>query len=301
MNEDPQSQETEPVSDALRRKIKSEIAKNEAETRKLTLEAEEVQKRQSWYRGPLSVIVKWVVSVLVTSVLLATFVVYNFMPIYDRKLERDKLEYDIDVLKLGLEAEEVNARNAALNENLIKARGRTENLRAGFESLRNAYDSLANVKGLLVKERARYAELAKIAQKQVDSLTIEILQLRDSRRDIEVLGQALESKGGEEYLPQVDEKSYFSMDEFPVPIDSTGPTYPRLAIQAGIEGTVWVKVLVDTNGTVRDARIFKESGSSAGFEEATLQHAYTRRFTPATYNGKAVAVWIVYPMRFTLK
>jgi hypothetical protein len=262
MNQDTENRNTEPISDPMKRKIESEIAKNQAETKKLSLEAEEVEKKlkQKWYREPL--LVKQVVSVIVASVLLTVFLVNQFMPIYNRKLERDKLEYGIGLLKLEREAQKINAKNDTLNEHFIKAQEMTENIRAEYESLRNAYDSLAHVKELVAKERAKYAELAKNAQKKIDSLNIEILKLRNSRRDIEILGQAIENKGDNENPENYDQF------QLPVPIDTTVPPYPELAKQVGIEGTVWLKVLVDTNGIVRDAVIYRPSSASCGFEEA---------------------------------
>lgn len=103
----------------------------------------------------------------------------------------------------------------------------------------------------------------------------------------------------EEYLPPVDE--FTPYDEPPEPLNEVKYDYPPLAKQAGIEGTVFVKALVDKKGTVRDAVIFKESGSSAGFEEVALEGAYKIKYKPAISNNQPVAVWVVYPVRFTLK
>lgn len=103
----------------------------------------------------------------------------------------------------------------------------------------------------------------------------------------------------EEYLPPPEE--FVPYDEAPVPIKEIQPEYPPLARQAGIEGTVWVKALVDKNGKVRKAIIFKPSGASAGFEDAAVAAAYKNEYKPAISNNQPVAVWVVYPVRFTLK
>lgn len=102
----------------------------------------------------------------------------------------------------------------------------------------------------------------------------------------------------EEYLPPPDE--FVPFDELPVPINPGIPPYPELARKAGIEGTVWVKALVDKKGKVRDAIVVKESGAKAGFEEAALQHAYTINYKPAISNGQPIAVWVTYPVHFRL-
>ena len=102
-----------------------------------------------------------------------------------------------------------------------------------------------------------------------------------------------------EYLPP--QEKFVITDELPVPINVVIPEYPPLAREAGIEGTVLLKALVDKEGRVRDAIIFKESGSSAGFEEVALEVIYKVKFKPAISNNQPVAVWVVYPIRFTLK
>jgi protein TonB len=103
----------------------------------------------------------------------------------------------------------------------------------------------------------------------------------------------------EEYLPPLEE--FVPYDEAPVQLNEVKYEYPPLAKQAGIEGTVWVKALVDKKGNVRDAIVFKPSGSSAGFEDVAIQGAHKIKYKPAISNNQPVAVWVVYPVRFTLK
>lgn len=106
----------------------------------------------------------------------------------------------------------------------------------------------------------------------------------------------------EEYLPPPEE--FVPYDEPPQPLnldEVMSGKYPPLARQAGIEGVVWVQALVDKKGGVRDARVYKASGSSAGFEEIALEAAYKVKWKPAISNNQPVAVWAVYPVRFTLK
>ncbi len=78
------------------------------------------------------------------------------------------------------------------------------------------------------------------------------------------------------------------------------PNYPRLAQTANMEAVVWVKVLVDKDGKVRDAMILKSSGSRAGFDEAAAQAAYKCRYKPAIQNGRPVAVWVSYKVEFII-
>lgn len=78
------------------------------------------------------------------------------------------------------------------------------------------------------------------------------------------------------------------------------PEYPRLARTANMEAIVWVKALIDNEGKVRDAMILKSSGSKAGFDESAIQAAYKCRYKPAIQDGRPVAVWISYKVKFIL-
>jgi len=102
----------------------------------------------------------------------------------------------------------------------------------------------------------------------------------------------------EEYLPDIDE---FVPVEIPAEmIYEHAPEYPRLAKQAGMEAVVWVKALVQKDGSVKKAVIFKSSGSKAGFDEAAVAAAYKCKYKPAIQNGRPVAIWVAYQVEFTL-
>lgn len=90
-------------------------------------------------------------------------------------------------------------------------------------------------------------------------------------------------------------------DEEPVAISLPTPKYPEMARKAEIEGTVYVEVLIDTRGKVRDARVIRGSGANAGFEEAALEAAWKGEWRPAMQNKQPVAVRVSYPVVFKLK
>jgi len=90
-------------------------------------------------------------------------------------------------------------------------------------------------------------------------------------------------------------------DEEPVAISLPTPKYPEMAREVGIEGKVYVEVLIDTRGKVRDARIIKDSGANAGFEEAALEAALKGEWRPAMQNKQPVAVRVSYPVVFKLR
>jgi len=103
----------------------------------------------------------------------------------------------------------------------------------------------------------------------------------------------------EEYLPQADE--FVAVEEMPVAISLPQPAYPPMAQKAQIEGSVWVKVLVDKTGNVRDAKVIKPSGANAGFEEAAIEAALKGKWKPAIQNKQPVAVWASYEIKFQLR
>ena len=75
--------------------------------------------------------------------------------------------------------------------------------------------------------------------------------------------------------------------------------YPDAALIAGVEGSVWVKVLVDEKGKVRAARILEDSGLNVGFEEAALAAARKSMWKPAKSNGKRIPIWVKYEAVFS--
>jgi len=99
-------------------------------------------------------------------------------------------------------------------------------------------------------------------------------------------------------LPEPDE--FIAYEYPPEPVRTVNPEYPDLARRAGIEGYLWLQVLVDKEGKVRDVQIYKDSGAKAGFEEAAIDAAYRCVWKPAIANGAPVAVWITYKVVFKL-
>jgi TonB family protein len=94
-------------------------------------------------------------------------------------------------------------------------------------------------------------------------------------------------------------------DDF-VPVDSLvvmtyeeKPVYPKAAKDAGIEGTVWVKSLVLQDSSVGNSILLKSSGQES-LDKSALAAAPKCKFKPAMREGKPVACWVTYKMKFTL-
>jgi len=91
---------------------------------------------------------------------------------------------------------------------------------------------------------------------------------------------------------------FVKVQEKPTIIKMVAPEYPNLARQAGVEGTVTVKVLIDTKGEVEQAEIFK---SIPILDQAALDAAKLCKFTPGKQRDRFVKVWMALPFKFKLK
>lgn len=68
------------------------------------------------------------------------------------------------------------------------------------------------------------------------------------------------------------------------------------ARRAGVEGTVILEVVIDSEGCVRSPRVLK--GLPLGLNEAAVAAVQSWLFTPARLNGRPVAVYYVIPVSF---
>lgn len=101
----------------------------------------------------------------------------------------------------------------------------------------------------------------------------------------------------DEYLPPPDE--FVPVEIYPEMIYQETPEYPRLAKQAGLEGLVWVKALIDKEGNVRDAQVAKSCGTPS-LDEAAVKAAFKNKFKPGIQNGRPVACWVTYKVEFKI-
>jgi TonB family protein len=98
--------------------------------------------------------------------------------------------------------------------------------------------------------------------------------------------------------PGSDTSTFAPAEKMPIPIKAVQPDYPEVARRAGVEGTVWVKLLVDNNGIPTKALIQKSDAEI--FNGSALAAAMQFRFTPAIVDGKPCSVWASIPFRFKL-
>lgn len=91
---------------------------------------------------------------------------------------------------------------------------------------------------------------------------------------------------------------FFALSDKPVEIKRVNPKYPELAKKAGIEGTVVVKVLVNTKGDVEAVEVLK---SHPLLDESAIEAAKQFKFKPGKQRDKFVKVWVSIPFNFKLK
>ena len=115
----------------------------------------------------------------------------------------------------------------------------------------------------------------------------EPLQVLQTRSDTAIKGKD---------IPPTDD--FLQVDVEPTVVKKVEPAYPREAAKQGVEGKVWVKVLIDTAGRVRDVVLLKSDAEV--FNAPAIAAARQFEFTPAHSKKAPVAVWVAVPFKFKL-
>ena len=71
--------------------------------------------------------------------------------------------------------------------------------------------------------------------------------------------------------------------------------YPEIALEAGVEGTVFVSAHLDENGNVTECKIIK-GHDGTGLNEAAIDAIMKAKFTPAMQRDRKVSVWMSIPI-----
>ncbi|MFK7935289.1 MAG: energy transducer TonB [Saprospiraceae bacterium] len=80
-------------------------------------------------------------------------------------------------------------------------------------------------------------------------------------------------------------------------------TYPALARENNVEGTVVIQFVVNANGSISDAKVVRDIGATCGDEAlrvVKLMQNMPQKWTPGKQRGRAVAVQFNLPVRFHL-
>ena len=121
-----------------------------------------------------------------------------------------------------------------------------------------------------------------------DTTGLETVETVDQGEEL-VEGQS-EEMGPPRFMP---------VEVFPNCTYKPPPSYPDMAAQAGVEGTVTLWVYVASDGSVSDVSLYNSSGVNS-LDNAALSAAWNTRWTPAQNNGIPVGVWTTFTVNFTL-
>ncbi|MFW5974866.1 MAG: energy transducer TonB [Bacteroidota bacterium] len=138
----------------------------------------------------------------------------------------------------------------------------------------------------------------------------------DVEDDIEIDVTADEDTEVEEYTPQLEEEEEEDEEKIFMVVEKQ-PTfpggeqarkqyladnieYPQLARESGIQGTVYVTFVVETDGSITDVRVLRGIGGGCD-EEAVRVVEEMPKWEPGEQRGKPVRVQFQMPIRFTLQ
>jgi protein TonB len=104
---------------------------------------------------------------------------------------------------------------------------------------------------------------------------------------------------------QQDNLSLVAFDTPPEPIGGfeaiqKNLKYPEIARKAGIEGLVFLEVVITENGEVGEVNVLKAPADHAGLKEAAINAVKSVSWKPALQKGTPVKVRIAMPIKFSL-
>lgn len=96
-----------------------------------------------------------------------------------------------------------------------------------------------------------------------------------------------------------DMNEFIQVEKLPEMVEGAKPEYPELAKKNRIAGKVFVKVLVDKEGSPTKAVVIKSD--SEILNQSAVDAAMKSKFTPAENKGEKLAVWVVLPFKYMLE
>ena len=91
------------------------------------------------------------------------------------------------------------------------------------------------------------------------------------------------------------------VDEKPALLSAPQLVYPDLLRQAGIQGRVIVRAIIDTMGRAEPNSLTILQSPNPGFDPSVKDYVLKTMFRPARIHGRALRVLIQMPIAFTLK
>jgi TonB family protein len=90
------------------------------------------------------------------------------------------------------------------------------------------------------------------------------------------------------------------VDEKPALLSGPPTVYPELLKQAGIQGRVVLRAILDTTGRVEPGSVIIVKSPNPGFDEPTKQWALKALFRPARLHGRAVRAYVNLPFQYSI-
>jgi len=87
----------------------------------------------------------------------------------------------------------------------------------------------------------------------------------------------------------------------PVVVKEVKPQYTPQAMEAKIQGSVWMECVVTENGDISDVEITRSLDQEYGLDQAAIDAARQWKFKPGLKDGEPVAVRITIELTFKLK
>jgi len=100
---------------------------------------------------------------------------------------------------------------------------------------------------------------------------------------------------------QPGDLSGMTMEERAEVLTAPLPVYPDLLRQAGVQGRVVLKAVIDTTGRVLSQSIAVVSATNPGFVAPARQALQATLFRPAMVAGKAVRMRVQIPYEFAIR
>ena len=87
----------------------------------------------------------------------------------------------------------------------------------------------------------------------------------------------------------------------PAPILRVHPQYTPEAMRAKIQGRVSVELVVNGDGTVGEAKIYRSLDKVFGLDDQAIKAVRATRWTPGRFNGASVAMVVLMDLTFSLR
>jgi protein TonB len=114
--------------------------------------------------------------------------------------------------------------------------------------------------------------------------------------------QAIQQGAGQGASGSGDDVPMFvACEKMPGFLDQKKPNYPEMARTAGIEGKVFVSVLIAEDGRPIKAKVMKRVPADCNvFDDVAIRSVMDSRYYPGIQNGRPIKVWLTVPIRFQL-